>query len=125
MSKDVKFLELIGSEKQKTIMKDICERTCATLKNEYVIKISKPNTVLPIVYSFLQHTVGALNEMKEVDSEATISLFDIIEMGVSHITDEDDEGSGNYTPMCAPGIQFKLDVKNDEDNKEMLEEDEE
>lgn len=125
MSKDVKFLEIVGSEKQKEVMKEICEKSCVVIKNEYNIKIGKPNAILPIVYAFLQQTVAALNEMKEVDSEVSLSLFDIIEMGITHVTDEDDEGSGNYTPMCAPGVQFKLDAKNDEDNKEALDDDDE
>ena len=105
-----KFVEI--SENKKDIM-DICENTHAVLIQDHNIKISNAEAYPTIVSVFLKQVIEKLKEMRRPEEDISINICNIIEMGISQESMEEDENDGNIVPYCIPGVAFKAAVKDD------------
>jgi hypothetical protein len=115
MSKNAKLIELRDNEKE--ILK-IADRAAKFLEAEHNIVITPAQAIPTIAYAFLREAIGFVNENKAAGTDYELNLMQLIDLGVSHRSNEEAEKEGNYTPYTRPGQEFKLLVKDDEDTEE-------
>lgn len=120
----IKTMEIENKEEREFLL-DVCEKTQLHLLRNWNIKLQKANAMLPIVREFLYNVITKLNDMKVEDGEVSINLFDILELGIAHQINEEDEGSGNFVPSLVASPVYKMLIKDDGKNKEDLDSEDE
>lgn len=112
---NAKLIEI--RENEKDILK-ISEKAGKYLESEHNIGISHPQAIATIAYGFLREAIAYVNENKAPGTDFSINLMQLIDLGVTHRENDEAEKEGNYTPYAAPGQEFKLLVKDDDETEE-------
>lgn len=118
MSNNTQTAKLIEIREQEKEIAKIAEAAKAHLKHENNITVTSAIAIPTIAYAFLREAIAYVNQNKSTDSDFTLNLMQLIDLGVSYRENEDAEKEGNYTPFAAPGQEFKLLVKDDADTEE-------
>lgn len=103
-------------EDSKEIM-EIAEAAHKYLYAEHNINLEPSKAIPTIAYAFLRQTIEFINEKKAPDTDYSINLMQLLDIGISHRSNEDAEKEGNYTPYARPGQEFKLLVKDDNETE--------
>lgn len=114
MSEKAKLIEITGSRKEIATIKSIAENARDILQNEHNIDITLADAIPTIAYEFLYSAAQFLDKNKSTDSETTVNIMNLLEMGVTYRESEDGEKEGNFVPFIMPGTIFKTVIKSDE-----------
>lgn len=83
------------------------------MKEEYDVDVAGDEQALAFVYQFLRATCASVASKKNTNENAMISLFNLIDVGVTFDENEEAEKEGNFVPFALVGQEFKLIVKDD------------
>ena len=117
MSENAKLVEFNGTAQEVSELAQIAKDTQKILAEEHHIKISLADAIPTIVYAFIHRATQFLDENKEKESDRTVNLMNLIEIGVTYRESGDGEKSGNFTPFLQPGTIMKTIIKSDEDEE--------
>lgn len=105
--------KLITLNTNKKEIEAICESAQKVLDSENNISISNALGIATIVYEFLNAAGRYLDENKDKNSEVSINLMEMLEIGVSYRESDDGEKEGNFTPFVIPGQALRTAIKDD------------
>lgn len=111
---NAKLIELTGTRKEVATITAIAEHAQETLKREHNIDITLAAAIPTIAYEFLYSAAQFLDKEKSTDSDTTVNIMNLIEMGVTFRESDDGEKEGNFVPFIQPGTIFKTVIKSDE-----------
>ena len=113
-AENAKLIDFNGTSKELDDLKTIATMTQSILKNERHISITMAEAIPTIVYDFLYACAQFLEKNKSTDSDISINLMNLMEMGVTYRESDDGEKNGNFTPYIQPGTIMKTVIKSDE-----------
>ena len=111
---NAKLIDLTGTRKEIAAITAIAEAAQENLKSQHNIDVTMALALPTIAYEFLYAAAQYLDKNKSTDTDVTVNLMNLFEMGVTYRESNDGEKDGNFVPFILPGTIFKTVIKSDE-----------
>jgi len=113
-SENAKLVDFKGTAKEMKALTEIAEAAQKVLYKERHINITMADAIPTIAYEFLYSAAQFLDKNKSTDSDISVNIMNLLEMGITYRESDDGEKEGNFTPFIQPGTIFKTVIKSDE-----------
>lgn len=106
-------VEVFEVRENREELQQILADAVKAMKEEYDVDVTGDENALAFIYQFIRSATALVASRKSTEGPRSISLFNLVDIGVAYDANEDAEKEGNFVPFAQVGQEFKLIVKDD------------